>query len=117
MADFLQHRSRRFRLRIKKGSGSLLSSQPIRRSSMYLIMIHSMFGDVQSTVIILHSITQDLDSDLAGVSTSAFISMTGMVGAVGDGAQAGTAARCLSIIPSSLAMDSAEVTGMVIEGE
>jgi hypothetical protein len=63
-----------------------------------------------------HSFTQDLDSDLAAASTSASISMTGEVGAVGDGARAGSAVRCLSIIPSSLAMDSTATSGALLEG-
>ena len=38
-------------------------------------------------------------------------------GAVGDGARAGSAVRCSSIMPSSLAMDSIKATGAVLEGE
>ena len=84
---------------------------------MCLTMIPYMFGDLRFMAIILRSITQDSDSDSDAASTSASISTTGAAGEIGDGARAGSAFRCLSIIPSSLAMDSTIATGAVLEGE
>ena len=87
---------------------------------MCLTMIPSTFGDLRFTATILHSITQDPDSDLDAASTSASISMAGAagaVGAIGDGARVGSASRCMSIIPFSLAMDSTTATGAGLEGE
>src|SRR5512135_1867445 len=84
---------------------------------MCLPMIPSTSGDLLFTATIPRSITPDSDSDSDAASTSASISTTGEVGAVGDGARAGSAARCLSIIPSFLAMDSTAASGAALEGE
>ena len=84
---------------------------------MCLPMIRSTFGDRRFTAIIPRSITPGSASASDSASTSASVSAIGEVGAVGDGARAGSAIPYSSTTTSSVAMDTAITTMVVLGGD
>jgi hypothetical protein len=79
--------------------------------------IRTMFGGRPFGVIIRRSIIPASGSASAAASTSASVSAAGEAGDFGDGAPTGSAAQCLLIIRSSLALDFSTVSGRVFQGE